>query len=463
MQGLTANNVMSAEKLFPADPAKTALAREIVEDIISKKLPIANSLLALTIASVTRRYYAQCFPTYQVQLPADRIPVLGVGPDFVCSIDRKEDNIFCVVHEAYHLIFMHLGVIDPVKLNDQMYTMSIEAMINWCVSQLLKRDLPTVDGETTGVDPVKFFEWFKKSASEAGLTGYPRKIEEFYRSDDDVYNWVSQLPKPKRPGQNWCNHDPSQGGGQGQGEDGQGEGDFSPVLDQEAVSQIVQKALDVSLRAAVQENNKAAKEELKQLISMTQGNETAERIFGDMGAFELLGVTSPEKRTRFWDKMVARAIASLVKPGDRLAFNRKLVGIGERRFSPRGKVTEKSIVVAIDTSGSMVAYGDALTKIREMVGRTKAKTQWLWFDGEVWPFKPGDEMRGGGGTNCELVEHWIQANCRRYPDAVVVVTDGEFRHFTPANPKRWVWVITRHGDPWPSTHEPRMKVTKLPF
>ena len=195
-------------------------------------------------------------------------------------------------------------------------------------------------------------------------------------------------------------------------------------------------------------------------MSAGEGNDVAEKIFGDLGAYELLGTTSPEKRTRFWDSKVNRAICSLVKPGSRLAVNRKRPK--DRIFSPRGKVQERSIVIAIDTSGSMF-YGDALAKVREMVGRTKAKTRWVWFDGAVWEFKPGDDMHGGGGTNCELVEEWILANCPRYPDAVVVVTDGVFRHFTPSKPKRWIWVLTKDGDDWMRDHEPRMKSCKLPF
>ena len=97
---LTSSNVTKAETLFPADPDKTAKAREIVNTIITQKLPLSSSTLTSVIMSVVRQVYAQCFPTLQVQLAADNVPVLGVGPDFVCAIDREEDVIVVVVHEA---------------------------------------------------------------------------------------------------------------------------------------------------------------------------------------------------------------------------------------------------------------------------------------------------------------------------------------------------------------------------
>jgi len=461
---LTANNVTKAETLYPADPEKTKVSRERTAKAL-RQLSLSSSTLTTVIMSVVRQVHAQCFPTMQVQLAHDNVPVLGIGPDFVCSIDREEDVVVVLMHESVHLVAQHLNLIDMKKMSDPMYVQTTEAWVNYFCLSILKRDLPTIDGEPTGVDPVKFFEWFKKTASEAGLKDYPRKIEDFFISDENAYNWVSQLPKPRRePKGNFCNHKPGDGMPQpGDGQSGSGEGDgedFSPVIDPQAAGQLVQKALEVALREAVHEKNQGAKEELKKLMAAADGNEAAEKIFGDLGAYELLGTTSPEKRTRFWDKKVARAIASLIKPGDRLAFNRKRPK--ERIFSPRGKVEEKSIVIAIDTSGSMF-YGDAIQKVRELVGQTKAKARWVWFDGQVWEFQPGDEMHGGGGTNCELVEEWILANCKRYPDAVVVVTDGIFRHFTPSKPKRWIWVVTRDGDTWMKDHEPRMKVTTLPF
>jgi len=463
---LTENNVTKAETLFPADPVVTASARKKVDEAINRKMPLISSAITRVIIGVQRRVYAACIPTMQVQLAHDKLPVLGIGPEFADSLDDISGIVFVLSHEAMHLVARHLYIEDPVKRVDPRYTEVIEAWINFFVMGMLKQSLPTINGEPTGVDPVKLFEWFKRSASEAGLTDYPRRIEEFYQNSDFAYQWICKLPKQRRSkDESFCNHDlgdPSQssGGSGDQSADGQGSGSMKPVLDEQAVGELVEKAIEVAVTEVLQSNNKAAREELEKLMGATVGNEKAEKIFGSMGAYELLGKTAPEKRTRFWDKKVARAIASLIKPGEKLAFNRKRPK--ERIFSPRGKVEEKSIVIAIDTSGSMF-YGDAIQKVRELIGQTKAKARWVWFDGSVWEFEPGDDLRGGGGTDCSKVEEWIQENCKRYPDAVICVTDGIFQHFTPAKPKRWVWVITRDGDDWPKNHEPRMKVTKLPF
>lgn len=462
---LTQNNVTQAGILFPPDPQALIEARDIVEQMVNKKLPTSSLTLTSVILAVTRHVYAnkEAFPTMQVQLAADRIPVLGVGVDFVVELDTPDDVMFILAHEAMHLVRQHLREVDPKLLTDEMFTMVQEAWINQYVMDLTHRQMPTIDGKPTGVDPKKFYDWARKTANEQGITGFP-KIGEFYISEDTAWRWVSQLNKQKRPGQNFCNHEGDEGGDPGDPGDpqpGNGNGsDMKPVLDPGALGELVEKALEVTLREAVNENNKAAQEELKKLMQAAEGNEKAQKIFGDMGAYELLGQTTPERKTQLWDRLVAKALASLIKDGDRLTFNRKRPH--ERVFSPRGKRAEKQIVIAIDTSGSM-AYGDALTKIEKLIGKTKAKATWLAWDGAVWPFEPGGELRGGGGTDCRVVDQWINDNMRTYPDAVICVTDGFFQHFTPSKSKRWIWLLTQNGDHWPMTWEPRMKAVILPY
>lgn len=448
---LTENNVTRADVKFPADPVATATVRRYVSDAINKKLPLRSSTLTTTIMSVTRAVYTTSVPTLAVSLAHDRIPVLLVNPEFVLTLDDPENAVVMpLMHEALHLVLLHLGMIDVEKRSDPNYIEAIESWINYYCTQVLQCEMPTSQGKSVGIDPVATFERFKREATKAGLADFPRTIQAFYKNDDEVYKWLSMLPKPPRQKVNFCQHQ----------SDGQpGAGDMSPTLDPNAVGDIVGKALENTLKEASNNKNDKAKDELGRLMDAGAGNETAERVFGDLGAYELLGTTAPEKRTRHWDYWVRRKVGRLVKPGDRLAFNRKRPR--DRIFSPKGKVEQKTIVVAIDTSGSM--HHNVISQITNIVGRTKAKTRWTWFDGDVWEFKPGDEIRGGGGTNCELVEEWILANCKSYPDAVVVVTDGIFRHFTPRHPDRWVWVITKDGDPWPRDHNPRMHTTVLPF
>ena len=42
------------------------------------------------------------------------------------------------------------------------------------------------------------------------------------------------------------------------------------------------------------------------------------------------------------------------------------------------------------------------------------------------------------------------------PDAVVVLTDGYAPPVTPAEPDKWIWLITEGGDEWPERHTPAM-------
>ena len=46
-------------------------------------------------------------------------------------------------------------------------------------------------------------------------------------------------------------------------------------------------------------------------------------------------------------------------------------------------------------------------------------------------------------------------------DAVVMVTDGLAPPITPAEPDKWIWLITEHGDDWPDGRSPQMACHKV--
>jgi hypothetical protein len=450
---LTENNVTRAEKSFPADPVLTAAAKARVKHVKDKLMPTSCVPLLTMLSYVTRQVYATCFPTLQVQLAADKIPVLGISPEYLMGIDTDQGVMFALFHEALHLIRAHLFDPDMQKRQDDRYVLAQEAWINNYIMKLTKMSLITSKGKVEIVDPKATYDWAKKAAKDQGLTSWP-EMKDFYQSEQTAYEWLCQLKKEKRPSQNFCVH---------KGTDGTTMEDadptsMTPVIDPGANGDLIEKIIETAVKKAAKENNEQARDELKELLGAAKGNERAEKIFGSLGAYELLGETTPEHKTNLWDHLVRHIIGRLLEPGTRLTINRKR--FDQRILVHRGKTRRPEIVIGCDASGSMC--GKPLDVLAKLVGKTKAKTHWVSWDGAAQRFSPGEPFVGGGGTDCRVFEQWILDNLKSYPDAVICVTDGYFEHFTPQFPKRWVWLITEPGDPWPQSWTPKMKTVRLP-
>lgn len=119
-------------------------------------------------------------------------------------------------------------------------------------------------------------------------------------------------------------------------------------------------------------------------------------------------------------------------------------------------------MIAYDTSGSM-PHG-VVEWMTELVGSIDGvEAHWLAFDGVVMPFKPGEAVHGGGGTSFQAVVDHVEGRStvdgelfeERF-DAVIMLTDGHAPHVTPAEPDKWIWLITEDGDDWPDHHTPPM-------
>ena len=441
-----------------AAPEVIEEAQKIIDAVIGRKLALSSSVLTSILMSIMRRVYTTAVPTFAVTLAGDGIPMLLVNPQF--AVDLGEDGSTMVaVHEAYHLVMAHL-LVDPHLKANTLWEMATESSINWRMLNVFNtKNMPTVPDPKdptkrveTGVNPHKVFADYKKAMKEVGLTPV-EKLEDFYRTDLGTLAELSRMPRPPKQKGNFCVHvDPS--GGQGEGQDGQ-----SPVsLDQDEVDRLVGRALDIALHEATSNGNKVAKEELVKLMEATGDNERASKIWGDLGAGVLRGETTTTRKTDLWEKWTADQMASRLAEGNRLRYAKKIPW--DPRVTAHGKEPQRQGVVAIDTSGSMMQ--SVLDKVASLVGETdNLEVTWVCFDGAVWPFKAGEAFQGGGGTNCQLVDHWIEDNYDDDPDFVLVITDGYFSHFTPRDPDAWIWLITPGGDSWPEKWNPPMATREL--
>ncbi len=122
---------------------------------------------------------------------------------------------------------------------------------------------------------------------------------------------------------------------------------------------------------------------------------------------------------------------------------RRFMSIWPEAILPDSKNKDiEEIFVAIDVSSSinkpMLNLFCAIVKNTPKRFRINAIT----FDTSCEPYNIFSEtIRSGGGTDFHIIENYIQRNCKKYPKAVFVLTDGMGNRIKPQHPKRWTWLL----------------------
>lgn len=101
----------------------------------------------------------------------------------------------------------------------------------------------------------------------------------------------------------------------------------------------------------------------------------------------------------------------------------------------------------MDVSGSCMTYFPLFQQIHKAFAeeRDTFDLRSFVFDTTVQEITPGMPLRIGGGTAFDIIEKKVlelQAEYKRYPDCVIVVTDGEGYNVKPKAPTRWIWLLT---------------------
>jgi hypothetical protein len=322
-----------------------------------------------------------------------------------------------------------------------------------------RRRSPTVpsdegeDGrEPVGVDPTAVHEAYQKDLRQQGLSPLP--YDQFIHTDLTVYGELRRMRAFDEPAPGFCVHL-------------DGHADDPVPLDPETVERLGDEVLRQVMQAALR-GDPAARAELLDLADRTaDGGERLARLWGTLGLDKLRGTTPATRRVDWWQRWLVDVLASKLSDSDRLIYPKKhgaiLLALGhDPMLTRRGPERTKVVLIAFDTSGSMP---DAVVEwLTTLVGQTDGvESHWLAFDGVVTPFVPGEQVVGGGGTNFQNVvdyaEGRAEVNGKRLdaePDAIIMVTDGYAPPVTPADPDRWIWLITDGGDDWPDRHDPPM-------
>ncbi|MFD9002677.1 hypothetical protein ACFV0T_17125 [Streptomyces sp. NPDC059582] len=436
------------ERYRPADPAVVAQARRLKEAALLD--------FGLTESAVASWLYAKCrhqLPTTAVDTAAvvasgDGTCLLLFNPDFFVRLGL--DGVkFVLFHEARHLVHRHLFA-EPELREDPVFEVAAEVSINHvALVRLGRTELPPLDGRPTGVDPREVYASYRADLTAHGLE--PVAYEVFIETDMRVYGELKRMRHPPVPARHVCLH-LTQGG---------------VPADPETVDAVASSVLLNSLLAA-RRGHAGAERELLDLMGRTEGGSArAARIWGNLGAGMLRGETARTRTVHWWQRWLVDVLGSKLRDGERLVYPKKrgalLAALGQDPvLARRGPVREKVLVVAYDTSGSMPQH--VITWLTELVGRIDGvEAHWLSFDAVVMPFEPGERVYGGGGTSFQAVADYVEGrtevNGRRLdvsPDAVVVLTDGYAPAITPADPQKWIWLITAGGSEWPETHTPAM-------
>ncbi|TJZ56919.1 hypothetical protein FCH28_05335 [Streptomyces piniterrae] len=435
------------ESWRPAAPGVVAEARRLKEAALLD--------FGLTDSVVASWIYAKChhqIPTTAVATAAvvasgDGTCPLLYNPDFFVQLGL-EGVKFVLFHESRHLVHRHLFA-DQELREDPVFTIAAEVSINHvALVRLGRTSLPLIDGEPVGVDPYAIHESYVADLEEQGLA--PLGYDDFVETDMSVFAELKRMRRPPVPAAS-CVHliDPGMAG------------------DQETIDETVSSALLNALLAA-RRGHPGAEQELLDLMDRTDGtSERASRVWGRLGAGALRGETARTGQVDWWQRWLVDVLASKLREGERLVYPKKrgalLAALGhDPMLSRRGPVREKVLVIAYDTSGSMP--DGVVSWLTELVGAIDGvEAHWLSFDGVVMPFKPGERVYGGGGTSFQAVADYVEGRTAvngayfdEIPDAVVMLTDGYAPHLTPAEPDKWIWLITQGGDDWPDHHSTPM-------
>lgn len=103
-----------------------------------------------------------------------------------------------------------------------------------------------------------------------------------------------------------------------------------------------------------------------------------------------------------------------------------------------------NVLLALDASGSIDRY---LLSVFTAIARKRienTRVEAVTFDTEVYAFDLHKEPRGGGGTSFACIERHALSR-ERYPDLVIVFTDGWAARPVISQPQRWIWCVPEYG------------------
>jgi predicted metal-dependent peptidase len=145
-------------------------------------------------------------------------------------------------------------------------------------------------------------------------------------------------------------------------------------------------------------------------------------------------------------KRANREVDTFMREHRRIPVELIIPGRNEVKPDPNKLIT----ALFFDVSGSCMRHFEFFTRIRQAFEEEEKlfDIRTFKFDTSVEEIKPNMPIRIGGGTSFNIIEtqcQKIRGETKRYPDLVVIVTDGMGDRVYPEWPARWVWLLTDDG------------------
>lgn len=414
--------------------------------------------------------------TMCVELKADGVLRLKLNIDFIIK-QGVEITMRGIAHEMNHIempIFFIKADGDLAFLAEWMKDelFKNQALEYWNNAKVMRSfgDKTMLDvgdaGEPIGLmDPDKAYDRYREYKKGKGEDCITREEwrgltpEALYHKLCEIREGGGKMPKQRHG--DFCNHDRGAGAGGEPGEPGAGGGvdldEAGTVMDQ-----IFDSLMDRALRG-----DEAARDALIDIGEQLGGE--GSKFWSDMGLGRLIGKPVPSARVRFWEAFLMNVLGSILTPGLRMVYPRKMAGLDPvyqeaglgLPFMPIGKERETKALIFFDFSGSIPHT--MVEKLMSLVGKIQGcQAAYLWFTTEVGLLEgPDAAVHAGGGTNFQVIDDYVMAQDEE-PDAVIIVTDGYAPKIRPAWADKAVWVITQDGDPWPLEYGMETVITDIP-
>lgn len=117
---------------------------------------------------------------------------------------------------------------------------------------------------------------------------------------------------------------------------------------------------------------------------------------------------------------------------------------GEVLLPTYPEIQRLEVLLAVDASGSISPGWLSVFATLAQRPLAGCLVDAVSFDTVIYPFEPRGPrptLQGGGGTDFQPIETWA-AGRRRYPDVVIVLTDGWAPRPCLRYPERWIWCLS---------------------
>lgn len=135
-------------------------------------------------------------------------------------------------------------------------------------------------------------------------------------------------------------------------------------------------------------------------------------------------------------------------------INRRLTLMSKDIFLPseieleeKHKITDRTeVYFFLDSSGSCWSLKDRFFNAALSLNPKKFDIKLFCFDVNIYETTiESKKVYGGKETSFSIIEEYIQKQCKNYPDAVFVITDGYGDPISPQFPKNWFWFLTKNS------------------